>query len=101
MNRPRIAAMIAMVGWVAAILAVPAGASVDGTFSGYATGTFLHADALQAGITGPRVADVEEGFSGTAVSSSGLAGPAILNEMDQAVKPAAAAGKSYASASAA
>jgi hypothetical protein len=101
MHRTRIAALVVPAACVAALIATPASASVTGPFSGYATGTFLHTDAVQAGITGPRLADVEEGFAGTAVSSSGLAGPAILNEMDQAVKPAAAGGKSYASASAA
>jgi hypothetical protein len=86
---------------ITAGLATSAQGAVTGTFSGYATGTYLHADALQVGVAGPRVADVEVGFAGGAVSSSGLAGSAIRNEMDQAVKPAATGGKSYGGGSAA
>jgi hypothetical protein len=54
-------------------------------FSGYATGTVLHADALQSGTT--RLVDVEEAFSGASVDSRGL-GATIQNEMVRTVQGA-------------
>lgn len=66
-------------------------------FDGYATGTVLHADALQASSTGPQLLNVEEGFSGASTASAGTAslpgqGPnaakgTIVNEMGQVVQP--------------
>src|SRR6266542_1771719 len=64
----------------------------DANFSGYATGTVVHADALQA--SGLRCVDAEEGFTGSAVNSNGLAGT-IKNEVDRVVSPAAASKNSY------
>jgi hypothetical protein len=63
----------------------------DAHFSGYATGTVLHADALQT--SGTRLVDVEEAFTGSAVRSDGLT-PRIKNEMDREVTPAAPGKKS-------
>jgi hypothetical protein len=66
----------------------------DADFSGYATGTVLHADALQTGPSpdGLRLADVEEAFTGSAVDSKGLT--TIKNEMDRVVSTAAASKRS-------
>jgi hypothetical protein len=41
-------------------------------FSGFSNGSNVHVDAVNAGATGPRVADVETTFSGSAVNSAGL-----------------------------
>ena len=56
----------------------------DATFSGYASGTVLHADALQTG--GTRIVDAEEAFTGSAVDSQGL--KTIHNEVDRVVSSA-------------
>jgi len=94
-----IAAVAAAVtgGLLGAIPAGTAGAATD-TYFGYGTGTLVHADALQLGDTGPRVANVEEGFSTAAVGSNGFDG-AVLDELAQPVKPQAAKAtdKSYGS----
>lgn len=69
-------------------------------FTGTATGTIIHADALEA--SGTRLADAEVSFTGAAVNStaSGLSG-AIGNEMNRPVVPAQQAGvKAYARGSA-
>lgn len=66
----------------------PAGAAT-GPYYGYATGTVAHSDLLQLGLTGPRVVEVDEAFSGATVGSGGYSG-AILNEMAQPVRPKAA-----------
>ena len=58
-------------------------------FSGYSTGTAVHAGALQSGTT--RIADSEIAFSGANVNSGGL-GAALTNEMTQAYQTAAKAG---------
>lgn len=50
-------------------------------FSGYSTGTAVHAGALENGTT--RLVDTEVAFSGANVNSRGL-GAALMNEMDQA-----------------
>jgi len=50
-------------------------------FSGYSTGTALHAGALESGTT--RLLDTEVAFSGANVNSSGLGAP-LMNEMKQA-----------------
>jgi hypothetical protein len=55
-------------------------------FSGYSTGSVIHADALQAATDGPRLVDAEVAFSGAAVASAGFAAP-IHNELAQAVLP--------------
>ena len=51
-------------------------------FSGYSTGTALHAGALETSGT-TRLVDTEVAFSGANVNSNGL-GPALMNEMKQA-----------------
>jgi hypothetical protein len=55
-------------------------------FSGYSNGSNVHVDALNAGATGPRVADVETTFSGSAANSAGL--KEVPNEMGVDVVPA-------------
>src|SRR5258708_1791814 len=56
--------------------------------SGYSTGTVDHADALQAGASGPQLSNAEVAFSGASVSSTGASSAAIANEMGQVVQPA-------------
>jgi len=55
-------------------------------FSGYSNGSNVHVDAINAGATGPRVADVETTFSGSAVNSGGL--KEVPNEMGVDLVPA-------------
>ncbi len=62
------------------------------SFRGFATGTTLHADAVQAGLPGPRIADVDEAFSGASVNTAGL--PATLfNELGESIQPDVVTGK--------
>ena len=65
-------------------------------FSGYSTGTAEHVGAIQAGITGPQLANAEVAFSGASVASQGTGGVTqgpgakagtIVNEMSQVVQP--------------
>jgi len=63
----------------------------DAHFSGYASGTVVHADLLQAG--GVRLANADEAFTGSAVNSDGLT--KINNEVQRPVVPANAAKNSY------
>lgn len=65
-------------------------------FSGYSTGTAQHVGAIQAGITGPQLANAEVAFSGASVASQGTGGVTqgpgakagtIVNEMSQVVQP--------------
>src|SRR5437899_13069851 len=63
----------------------------DAHFSGFATGTVVHADLLQTG--GSRVVNADEAFTGSSVNSDGLS--QIKNELLRVVTPAAAAKKSY------
>src|SRR5438067_4651781 len=56
---------------VAQIVGPPAQFPGPADFHGYSTGTAVHTDALQAGLTGPQVANVEEAFSGASVASQG------------------------------
>ena len=58
-------------------------------FSGYSTGTAVHAGALQSGTT--RLVDSELAFSGANVNSAGLGAP-LTNEMAQGFQDAAPAG---------
>jgi len=68
----------------------PASAQVAlAPFSGYSTGTAVHAGALQSGNT--RILDSEIAFSGANVNSAGL-GAALSNEMTQAYQTVAKAG---------
>lgn len=103
MNRSRIvlAAAVLAVMAVGAIPSSPAAAQVPfstADFSGYATGTAVHVDALQLGETGPVVANVDEAFSSATVASLGTdtieafgpnAAPGtIVNEVDNVLQPA-------------
>ena len=77
------------------MLAPPAGAAVpfkDAAFSGYATGTYLHVDALTIGATPTVKADV--GFAGASVNSKGLTAP-VVDELGRTVSPAVAGKNSY------
>ncbi|HEU5035137.1 MAG TPA: LPXTG cell wall anchor domain-containing protein [Mycobacteriales bacterium] len=72
----------------------PAAAQVPfdtANFHGYATGTVVHVDALQAAASGPQLANAEVAFSGASVASKGAGNggaPAqIVNEMSQIVQP--------------
>jgi len=58
-------------------------------FSGYSTGTAVHAGALESGTT--RLVDSEIASSGANVNSGGI-GPALTNEMKQAYQSVAEAG---------
>lgn len=77
------------------MLAPPAGAAVpfkDAAFSGYATGTYLHVDALTIGTTPTVKADV--GFAGASVNSKGLT-TAVVDELGRTVSPVVAGKNSY------
>ena len=56
---------------------------------GYATGTPLHLDALQADPAGPRLADVEVGFSAANVNSNGFPATSGVSENSINLQPAA------------
>ncbi|MGI8683914.1 MAG: LPXTG cell wall anchor domain-containing protein [Acidimicrobiales bacterium] len=89
-----------LVGTTTAMFAggtAPVGAQVpaaQANYSGYSTGTVVHADALTVGQT--RVSDTEVAFSGASVASkgtgaitqpSGAAAGSIVNELEQVVQP--------------
>ncbi|MEY2424739.1 MAG: hypothetical protein QOI61_311 [Actinomycetota bacterium] len=83
------------VGLVAYLLgAATAGRSTvnpdDQVVKAFATGTALHADALQGGVTGPRLADVEVAFSTANVDSTGFTAPGRTTENEVLVQPNAA-----------
>src|SRR5436305_340596 len=66
-------------------------------FSGYSTGTLVHADLLQFGSLGSpvgRLVNADVGFSGAAADTTGLANP-VNNEMQNAVSPALPTKNSY------
>lgn len=99
-TRIALAALVLAVTAVGIVPASPAAAQVpffDADFSGYATGSAVHVDALQVGATGPTVANVEEAFSSATVASKGTntiakfgpnaAAGTIVNEMDNVVQP--------------
>lgn len=86
-------------GWAAsalvvATLAYMVGVAVSGHsavtpapgFSGFATATPIHVDALQASATS-RLADIEVAFSGAATNSAGFAPTSIQNEMQINIQP--------------
>lgn len=88
-RRLSIVASALLVGMTTAVFAggTPVGAQVASTeadFSGYSTGTVIHADALTLGTT--RVLDTEVAFSGATVASKGF-GSAVVNELDQTIQP--------------
>lgn len=101
MRRSRIvlAAAVLAVMALGSIPSSPASAQVPfrtADFSGYATGTAIHVDALQLGQTGPLVANVDEAFSSATVASQGsdaiTSGPnaapgTIVNEIDNVLQP--------------
>src|SRR4051794_12638950 len=85
---------------IAVLIAPGAKAAVFGganQFSGYSTGTLVHADLLQFGSLGSpvgRLVNADVGFSGAAADTTGLANP-VNNEMQNAVSPAAPNKNSY------
>ena len=85
---------------LAAALMVPTAAGGVATepssvaFSGYATGSSLHVNALQLAADGPLLADTAAAFSGASVNSQGQA-TSIVNEMGLSVQPAKADRESY------
>ena len=88
----RFALLVLATGLVGLVGAFPrAGAQVPfpgpADFAGYSTGTAVHTDALQAGLTGPQVANVEEAFSGASVASQGTS--TINNPANQPLPPPA------------
>ncbi|MBV9410684.1 MAG: LPXTG cell wall anchor domain-containing protein [Acidimicrobiia bacterium] len=99
--KARVAALATVVVTAAASVAAfaPGSASAqssfpgNATFSGYSTGTVIHADALNV-PNGPRIVDGEVAFSGEAANTAGLSG-GVLNEMNQNVSPSIAGKNSY------
>ncbi len=100
-RRLSIVVSMLLVGITTAMFAggtAPVGAQVpaaQANYSGYSTGTVVHADALTVGQT--RVADTELAYSGASVASKGTGGitfgpgaaaGSIVNELDQVVQPA-------------
>jgi hypothetical protein len=61
--------------------------TTDEIVKAYASGTALHLDALQAGPTGPRLADVEAAFSAVNADSNGFTAPARLTENSIGTQP--------------
>lgn len=87
----RILFVVALLAALAPTAGQPASAQITplSQFSGYSTGTAVHAGALES--AGTRVVDSEIAFSGANVNSGGI-GPALTNEMTQAYQAAAEAG---------
>lgn len=94
---------IAIASVIAVGLIVPSSAAVaqdapaavpfsEADFRADATGTVIHADALEQGTT--RLEDTEVAFSGAAVDSAGLA-ERQLNEVDREFQPALAGKNAY------
>lgn len=80
-------AVTAIAAWMTTFASLQAVAqTAAGGFSGFATSTMLHADALRTDES--RLADVEVSFSGASIDSDGYAS-AIRNEMGRTVSPAA------------
>ena len=63
------------------------GGATAAQFSAHASGSLVHAKALEAAVEGPRIVDAEVGFSNAAFNSAGVEG-GIDNEMGVAVVPA-------------
>src|SRR5688500_14871613 len=73
-SRVVLAAAVLAVMALGAVPASPAFAQIafrTADFSGYATGSAVHLDALQLGATGPVVANGDEAFSSATVASQG------------------------------
>ena len=94
---PRLA-VLALIGASVLRLAPPSGAQPSAlpAFSGYSTGTVVHAGLLQTALAGPRLLNVDEAFSGATVAAQGTGsvpaeGPGakagqIVNEMSREVQ---------------
>lgn len=90
----RLGALVALTT-LALMLVPPVHAAVpfsDAAFSGYATGTYLHVDALTIGTT-PTVA-LDAGFAGAVVNSRGLTSQ-VVDKLGRVVSPALAGRNSY------
>ena len=78
------------------MVAAPAPAQVSHTsadYGGYATGTVLHADALEGGLGEEvlRLADAEVSMSGASVASKGFTGAIKNEEFPSVIDPSKAA----------
>ncbi len=96
-TRNRIFGFVGIAALVTSLIAATPGAdaqvtSSEADFGGFATGTILHADAIEAGTT--RLADVEVASSNAAADSTGLADE-ILSEVQRVIQPAMADKTTY------
>ncbi|HEX2180076.1 MAG TPA: hypothetical protein VHL54_11265 [Actinomycetota bacterium] len=92
--RRRLGALTALTT-LAMMLAPPASAAVpfkDAAFGGYATGTYLHVDALTIGAT-PTV-KIDAGFAGASVNSKGLTSQ-VTDKLGRPVSPVVGGKNSY------
>jgi LPXTG-motif cell wall-anchored protein len=81
-----------MTGVVVTAFALPVSASATGgPYSGFASGTVAHAEALE--VMGTKVANAELGQSNAAVASEGLSNTGNLNEFDRPIVPGGFGGK--------
>ena len=90
----RLGALTALAA-LALMLAPPANAAVpfrDAAFAGYATGTYLHLDALTLG-TNPTV-NLDAGFGAASVNSRGLTGN-VVDKLGRTVSPVLPGKNSY------
>ncbi|MGH2717568.1 MAG: hypothetical protein ACRDJU_03170 [Actinomycetota bacterium] len=84
--------VLALVGLTSAAPALAQVPAATANYSGYATGSDVHASALTTGST--TLADVEEAFSGSSVNSQGLSSNIVDSDLtDQPLVQAAAAGE--------
>lgn len=69
--------------------AVPGQSSIDapGVITAYASGTALHADAIQGGLTGPRIVGADLAFSAANANSAGFSAINPQNEMQLFLQP--------------
>ncbi|MEX2587293.1 MAG: hypothetical protein WD602_04775 [Actinomycetota bacterium] len=91
----RVTALLALVAMGLALAPQAALGQVsfsDADFSGYATGTYLHADALTLGSSPTVKADL--GWSGASVASKGL-DTAVSDELGRVVQPSVPGKNSY------
>jgi len=81
------------IGLIAYMLgaALPSRSKVDQVpgITARASGVAIHADAIQAGATGPRVVDAEIAFAAANVNSDGFGATSAQNEMQVNVQPQA------------
>ena len=78
--------------YVGAAAVTGADRTTPASFAAFATGTALHADAVQAGAAGPRIADVDEAFGGATVNTAGLPNT-VTNEFGESIQPDNVTGK--------